>query len=135
MTDTVRIMPRQPIEARASGPHSFAADRRGVKSYVAVDDEARVGECILPADKWVEVSDPIVWDGSDGSFAVIQHVLGKIGLTVEADGGNSMTWHILVIRGGGDPGWTGRELGNVSLHARIQIVGDSFVILPPEVAP
>lgn len=114
MTEIVRIVPRQPIEARLvdGGCAYFWVDSGGVE---------RAG---TPSD-WVEVSDPIVWDGTDTMVAKVAAALPTPWWCHKA----VLMPHDLRLRlvnntAGLDvwiePGW------------RIQAIGDSFVILPPK---
>lgn len=73
------------------------------------------------ADEWHEVSDPIVWDGTKQSLNRILTALnGRAGW-----GGTNPLGDLRLV----NPG----TVGLIPLQGRIQIVGDSFVILPPEV--
>lgn len=119
MTETVRIVQRQPIEAKRDEFGEGYYTERGA-SIVHRDylNSGGVG--------WVEVSDPIVWDGNEASTSVIADALpgawevdscypGWLDIWQMApNDGEAFLWARL------RPGW------------RIQIVGDSFVILPPE---
>ena len=81
------------------------------------------------ARHWVEVSDPITWDGSDEAFEAIRAALGHgvSGLRVYKSGPDYAEW--LEI----EDGRTLVLIGHAVPNARIRIEGDSFVILPPEV--
>lgn len=113
MTDTVRIMPRQPIEAKR--------DEFGEGYYV------ERGTSIIQRDYlnsggvgWVEVSDPIVWDGEDSTEQRIRDLLMGTWFDAGSD------------RGEGDPPddaplciWAGDEF-----HEPIDVLtpGDSITV-------
>ena len=82
------------------------------------------------ARHWVEVSDPITWDGSDEAFEAIRAALGHgvSGLMVYKNGPDYAGW--LEI----EDGRTLDLIGHAVPNARIRADGDSFVILPPGVA-
>lgn len=119
MTDTVRIMPRQPIGAKRDEFGEGYYTERGT-SIVHRDylNSGGVG--------WVEVSDPIVWDGTD---AMIAEVAAALPSPWECHKAFLLDQHLRIqlvndfadLNVWVEPGW------------RIQIVGDSFAILPPEV--
>lgn len=120
MTDTVRIMPRQPIEAEPSA----VKGRYAVVTYESEDGKAR-HTSTLPDVGWVEVSDPIVWDGSD---AMIAEVAAALPSPWECHKAFLLNHHLRIrlvndfadLNIWVEPGW------------RIRIEGGSFAILPPE---
>lgn len=117
MTDTERIMPRQPIEAeRVNRPPAFRSLGREVLHHDG-------HETFLSARYWHEVSDPIVWDGTDLAWVRVRAAL-PAGMEATARVDASMT----IYRSSDD-----RILATVIRGGRIRIEGDSFVILPPEV--
>jgi len=120
MTDTVQIMPRQPMEAKR--------DEFGEGYYV------ERGTSIIQRDYlnsggvgWVEVPEPIVWDRTDGAFDAIRAAFEGTANYASRDDNPSSGW--------GHSGclWVGvgQESSLVPPGWRIQIVDDSFVILPP----
>jgi len=126
MTDTVRIMPRQPIEAKR--------DEFGEGYYV------ERGTSIIQRDYlnsggvgWVEVSDPIVWDGTDAAFDAIEELLRPLGVTILLDGIDAHELDepmpALQLR---DIFSAFPTVGFIPPMGRIRAEGDSFAILPPE---
>lgn len=130
MTDTVQIMPKQPIEAEHC--HTFGASfvspsGHGVRAYDTQN--------VYLGSNWVKVPDPIVWDGEDSTEQRIRDLL----MGTRFDAGSD--------RGEGDPPddaplciWAGDEF-----HEPVDVLtpGDSitvfgrwpFVIRASEVTP
>ena len=77
--------------------------------------------------KLFEVSDPIVWDGTDEAFERVRNAFEGTANYASLDDNPSAGW------GHGGCLWigVGQESSMVPSGWRIQIVGDSFVILPP----
>lgn len=118
MTDTVRIMPRQPIEAKR--------DEFGEGYYV------ERGTSIIQRDYlnsggvgWVEVPEPIVWDGSEASAKAINDALPDGHTASPAE--TSVYGHLGIKSAGDHP-----RYASIEADWRIRIEGDSFAILPPK---
>ena len=79
MTNTVRIMPLQPIEAQ---PPMFPdAWERPVWCIPDCDGDS---VAVSQAD-WMEMSDPIMWDGTDEAHDAIVAALRPLGVTILFD--------------------------------------------------
>lgn len=96
-----------------------------VNTLVEQRDAAREEAAQLRQQLAAEASDPITWGGSSGALDEIRRALGH----GDGDRGVYRDYE----------GWleiedshTHEYLGFVAHNARIQIAGDSFVILPPE---
>ena len=103
------VMPKRPLSVEDTGENNeWWSGRLGY----------------LPKDHWHEVSDPIVWDGTDEALAAIAVAL-PIGSRVgRSPTNNKLPMHIYL--GYGDP-------VRVPVGWRIQVIGGSLAILPPEV--
>ena len=125
MTDTVRIMPKQPIEAVPSDEIGIATYRSWGREVVHHDGD----ETLMKANLWHEVSDPIVWDGTDESFRAIREALAHGQGVLEVWlGDDEYEPHIEITSRS-----TLNRVGLVVHGAGVRIEGDSFVILPSEV--
>ncbi len=127
MTDTVRIMPRQPIGAKRDEFGEGYYTERGT-SIVHRDylNSGGVG--------WVEVSDPITWDGSDEVLGEIARLFPTSTLYPHTHiQGRNAFGDIRIVDYARYPK-TG-SAGILVLGGRIRIEGDSFAILPPEEVP
>lgn len=118
MTETVRIVPRQPIEAKR---YEF------VEGYYTERGTSIVHRDYLNSGGvgWVEVSDPIVWDGTDTMVAKVAAALPTPwwchkAVLMPHDLRLRLVNNTAALDVWIEPGW------------RIQIVDDTFVILPPE---
>lgn len=107
------VMPKRPLSVEDTGKNNeWWSGRLGY----------------LPKDHWHEVSDPIVWDGTD---AMIAEVAAALPSPWECHKAFLLNHHLRIqlvndfadLNVWVEPGW------------RIQIVDDSFAILPPEVTP
>lgn len=116
MTDTVRIMPRQPFEvALGNGRYWPTAETQQRATY-------------FPAEHWHEVSDPIVWDGSDESFRAIREALAHGQGVLEVWlGDDEYEPHIEITSRS-----TLNRVGLVVHGAGVRIEGDTFSIHPPK---
>ncbi|OPZ65837.1 MAG: hypothetical protein BWY85_00327 [Firmicutes bacterium ADurb.Bin506] len=119
MTDTVQIMPNHPIEVEPSA----VKGRYAVVTYESEDGKER-HTSILPDVGWVEVSDPITWDGSDHAAKAINDALPDGAAASPAE--TSVYGHLGIKSAGDHP-----RYASVEADWRIRIEGDSFVILPP----
>ena len=124
----VRIMPRQPIEAeRINRPPAFRSLGREVLHHDG-------HETFLSARYWHEVSDPIVWDGSDAAHGAIEALLRPLGVTILLDDIDAdeldEPMPALQLRNISSAFPT---VGFITPMGSIRAEGDSFAILPPEV--
>lgn len=74
---------------------------------------------------WVKVADPIVWDGSDETRHQLHLAIGD-------------TWWLDIAPDHGAlclTPKTGGTHASITAGWRVQIIGDTFAILPPEVTP
>lgn len=72
--------------------------------------------------------DPIVWDGTDEAFKAIRSALSGIADDVLAPNTDGVLRELVLLCHGGG-------VLSCTHGGRIQAIGDSFIILPPEVTP
>ena len=113
------VMPKRPLSVEDTGENNeWWSGRLGY----------------LPKDHWHEVSEPIVWDGSDEAYDAIEAFLRPLGVTILLDDIDAdeldEPMPALQLR---NVSSTFPTVGFIPPMARIRREGDSFVILPPEV--